>query len=581
MRIGHLILISALLVVTPSAVFAEEATLRRPVAMVLSQNGEQLFTANRDSGTVSIIETASVSVRNEIPVGGRLTDIVCVSDNQLLVLDEHNHQLIHLTRDKTGWHVPSRQHVAQYPVRIVVAGDSRHGYISSLWSRTISKFEWVAENSFQSRITDTIQVPFEPRELILANDDETLIVASAFDAQLAVIRTRDLTLSSLKDIPGHNVGGIAIDNTSEQLLIAQQELNPLAHSSRDDVHWGNMMSNVLVSIPLGELCDRANEVVTRQVTQLGEPGAAAADPGRMRIDTDGKIAILFSGVDEVAVADAAKPAAMARVSVGKRPVSAATLPDGRLLVANMFSDSISIIDRQKAEPVGQISLGAQPEMSLAERGEILFFDGRLSHDGWMSCHSCHTDGHSNQQLNDNLSDGSFGAAKRVLSLLGVADTQPWAWNGEVMTLEEQVASSIEKTMRGSTPDEQQIAAIVCYIKTLSPPTLMRTNTDIRQQNIKRGRSLFGSLGCANCHTPPAYTTAKSYNIGLFDEVGNDRFNPPSLRGVANRRLFFHDGRAKSLKEVFTKHKHQLTDDLAEKDLNSLIDFLVTLNMQSS
>ena len=48
----------------------------------------------------------------------------------------------------------------------------------------------------------------------------------------------------------------------------------------------------------------------------------------------------------------------------------------------------------------------------------------------MSCHSCHTDGHTNGQLNDNLSDfKTFGAPKRVLSLLGKRDTMPLAWNG--------------------------------------------------------------------------------------------------------------------------------------------------------
>ena len=52
-------------------------------------------------------------------------------------------------------------------------------------------------------------------------------------------------------------------------------------------------------------------------------------------------------------------------------------------------------------------------MTAADRGERLFFDGRLSHDGWLSCQSCHTDGHTNNALADTLGDGSFGAAKRL------------------------------------------------------------------------------------------------------------------------------------------------------------------------
>ena len=37
----------------------------------------------------------------------------------------------------------------------------------------------------------------------------------------------------------------------------------------------------------------------------------------------------------------------------------------------------------------------------------------------MSCHSCHTDGHTSGRLADTLGDDTFGTPKRVLSLLGL------------------------------------------------------------------------------------------------------------------------------------------------------------------
>ena len=57
----------------------------------------------------------------------------------------------------------------------------------------------------------------------------------------------------------------------------------------------------------------------------------------------------------------------------------------------------------------------------------------------------------NGRLNDNLTDGSFGTPKRVLSLLGVKDTGPWAWNGHMKDLETQVRTSLKSTMQGPTP----------------------------------------------------------------------------------------------------------------------------------
>ena len=71
--------------------------------------------------------------------------------------------------------------------------------------------------------------------------------------------------------------------------------------------------------------------------------------------------------------------------------------------------TISVVEPDPGRRVAVFSLGPRPELSLLERGERLFYDARLSHDGWMSCHSCHTDGHSNGHLNDNLSVSSLAA----------------------------------------------------------------------------------------------------------------------------------------------------------------------------
>src|SRR4029078_11970428 len=109
-------------------------------------------------------------------------------------------------------------------------------------------------------------------------------------------------------------------------------------------------------------------------------------------------------------------------------------------------------------------------LTLAQRGELLFYDARLSHDGWLSCHSCHTDGHANGQKNDNFSDRSFGAAKRVLSLLGVADTLPLAWNGQGPRLERQIHNSVQSTMqREDALAGEDVTALAAFLKSLALP----------------------------------------------------------------------------------------------------------------
>jgi cytochrome c peroxidase len=73
--------------------------------------------------------------------------------------------------------------------------------------------------------------------------------------------------------------------------------------------------------------------------------------------------------------------------------------------------------------------------------------------------------------------------------------------------------------------------------------------------------------------PPEYTSKRTYEVGLSDQAGNVRFNPPSLRGVNQGGPYFHDNRAQTLEEVFTRYRHQLQGELSENDLKALLAFL--------
>ncbi len=96
----------------------------------------------------------------------------------------------------------------------------------------------------------------------------------------------------------------------------------------------------------------------------------------------------------------------------------------RAYVANTLDDTISVFDLKSGKRLALIPLGPRHDPSLEERGERLFYDARLSRGGWMSCHSCHTDGHSNGLNVDTIGDGGYGAPKRVPSLLGTSQSGP-------------------------------------------------------------------------------------------------------------------------------------------------------------
>jgi YVTN family beta-propeller protein len=560
---------------------AMPAQLRRPVALVLADKGKWLFVANQRSGSISVLDTGSLRTVAEVGAGRQLADLVRTPDERhLLAVDEAADQLLLLARRGSGLEILDRVGVSPGPVSVQVAGDGSRCFVASLWSRrlTIVELASIAEAPTKLRVAKTLALPFAPRKQLLVHKDTKLIVADSFGGRLAVVDVGRGEVEEIRTLPAHNIRGLALNPAGDKLLVAHQVLNSLAQTTFDDVHWGNLMTNNLRSLALNRvLTSEVDLLQGSYLAQLGEAKNGAGDPAGIAIGAEGKVVVTLGGLGEISWGTE-RDDSRRRLSVGRRPTAVVTSPDGRrAYVANTFADSISVVDLQLGRVEAEVTLGPQRELSLEERGELLFYDARLAHDGWFSCHSCHTDGHTNGLLNDNLGDNSFGAPKRVLSLLGVRDTGPWAWNGSIGDLESQIRKSIETTLRGPKPSEAQVQALTAYLRTLSPPpSAARLTGEVDEKAVRRGREVFQQQACGNCHAPPEYTSPKTYNVGLTDEVGNKSFNPPSLRGVSQGGPFFHDNRARSLEEVFTRYQHQLKGELSKQELDDLLAFLRSL-----
>jgi YVTN family beta-propeller protein len=575
---------------TPQSV----ARLRHPVALALAEHGTLLLVANQRSGTVSVIDLKTRRVAAEVPIGKTLTDLVAVpgkAKDEFLVTDEATHKL-HLIRQRgSELTVAESLLVSPFPVNVRCDAAGKRCFVASLWSHkvTIVDLDRSPDGSLHLKTADVMPLSFAPRLEIVSPDGANLIVADAFGGQLAVIDVAARRFVAAKTLPAHNIRGLAWSADGRQLVVSHQTLSPLAYTDAADAHWGSIVSNVLRSLDRDALENPNKDILANsQLFQLGDVGNGAADPASVVVTNDGTVYVALAGVGEVAAGRLAPgpfprhDTDFHRLPVGVRPTALATSGDGsQLYVADTFGNAISVIKWNEyhsiiGDPV-RVSLGPEPPLSLADRGERLFFDARLSHDHWMSCHSCHTDGHSSDQLSDTLGDGSFGAPKRIPPLGGVADTGPWAWNGSMPDLAGQVQKSVQTTMHGKTISAEQVRDLTAYLKTLPPaPPLDVPSDAAAKAAVERGRVLFMRHGCNHCHSPPTYTSSKTFDVGLQDELGNRRFNPPSLRGVGQRSAFFHDGRAEMLGTVFGKFHHPGKTSLSAREDADLLAFLRSL-----
>src|SRR5262245_47400678 len=213
-----------------------------------------------------------------------------------------------------------------------------------------------------------------------------------------------------------------------------------------------LIGNHLRVIRVDDLLATGNDSMLHErsrLIRLGTDSDGAGDPTGVALLPDGGTVVALGGVGEVAIRPSREPQ-FVRTTVGRRPTALALNPDGEtVFVADTLDDTISAVGIYSGARRAIIPLGPRPEPDLIDRGERLFYDAKLSHDGWLSCHSCHTDGHTNGRLSDTLGDGSYGAPKRIPSLLGVATTGPWSWTRKILRLEKQVRKSIATTLNGN------------------------------------------------------------------------------------------------------------------------------------
>lgn len=553
----------------------DEPQFSRPIKV--EAVGDIAYVANATNGSISLIDVGAKKATATHKIATSLSDLVAVPQTDTLIaVDARAGKLLTIDSSE-GVPAVTGSLLVNRPSRVAVNSTGTVCAVTRQWDTRVSLV-----GLKPLKVLHEIELDFEPLE-VLSLASGRFLIADAFGGELA-IASPDGEVRQTHSIQGHNIRGLL--EVENEVLISHQRLSQIARTDFSDVHWGTLMQNVLTRLKIEELGSTA---ARSRTVAIGDVEEGSADPGALTQLPDGRIAAVIRGADQLLVSPVPdnrghfRFAEGLRMETGKRPVGVALSGDGQtLLVANAFGNSVSVIPvpalpdpewdgRLSDDPTRQTTVigGRSQELTPTERGEQAFFSAKLSHDRWLSCNSCHVDGHTNGLRADTLGDDSFGAAKLIPSLLGVADTSPWGWSGNFDVLENQIDKSIRTTMHGEV-DEQTVADIGVFLRTLQPPA-----TEVKP-DIVNGRQVFTSSGCKSCHEPDQYTSGKVVDVGFTDSTGQKLFNPPSLRAIRHRRSFFHDGRAKTLDAALQLHLSSMKKDISDVDRAALKSYLLSL-----
>lgn len=575
--IPRLLLALALLATAPQA-----DRDRSPHDVALSPDGRWALTANAGSDTVSLVDLEEGKVAAELPVGKRPFSVAWRGEAAVV----------------TNWLSDSLTILHVAPPRIAVGaslpvGDEPRGVVLGAGRAYVALAgeDAVTAIDLESRkAVARVPVGKEPWHLALTPDGKRLAVSCARSQDVRVFDAGSFEPLYRVAMRGHNLRRLALAPDGSVAYVCNIAERGLS-TTKENIDRGWVVASRLSRVPL-------TEEGPREAISLDPRGRAVADVDGIAVSPDGTaLAIAAGGTHELLILRLPLPFVafggpgdhidrdllkdtrrFRRVALGGRPVAVAFSPDGRtLVVANSLANALQLVDFEKGALTKTIPLGGPAEPSLARRGEAIFYDAARSFNQWYSCHTCHVDGHTNGSTFDTQNDGKYGNLKKTLSLRGVTKTGPWTWHGWQTDFRAAIAHSMKTTMQGPDPSPEDVEALTAFLATLdfAPPAGSRNEAALR------GEALFKARGCGTCHKPPEYTSDEVFVVGL--ESRDDAykgFNPPSLRGVTTRGPWLHDGRARTLEELFQKHHRplKLTEepDFTAEELKDLLAFLRSL-----
>ena len=311
----------------------------------------------------------------------------------------------------------------------------------------------------------------------------------------------------------------------------------------------------------------------------------------------------------------------------------------------LFTVTLVVVAAAQMVPMGRgrgghgMMMGTLPQTMASESnpvtpakvdlGRMLFYDGRLSRDGTVSCNSCHdlaNYGVDGQQF--SLGVGGQKGGRNSPTVYNAAGQVLQFWDGRAATVEEQakgpVLNPVEMAMASPGEVEGALRSIPAYVaafekafpgqrqpvtfenialaigafeRGLVTPSrwdrfLSGDTTAISSYEFA-GHRQFMHAGCASCHNGPLVGGGSLQKLGVMrpwpvvsdagreavTKAETDRmvFKVPLLRNVAKTAPYFHDGSVGKLDDAVRRMgEYQLGAQLNPDEVRQIVAWLNTL-----
>ena len=574
-KIFQMVTVLAAYFVLTNTVLAADRT-----SSILLLDDSTIVVANSHSHTISFVDlNDQANGTIEIGVGKSPQTLAYDSalDRLWVTNQAENTLTIISVPDKS---VEGQIETAQSPFGVVF--DDSVAYITNQKSNLIQVFDL---NNFT--LIASIPVNNSPRGMSLSKNKNTLFVTHFSSGEISVIDTTDLSV--IKTISLGSRAGLTQAFVIDEVEAVAYVPNTMRNSDNQNLVFDNTVFPFVSIIDLNELIHLRGDRIALDIIDkpVGMPLEAALQNSILYVAN--------AASNDLTIIDLKSKKALAHVEVGSFPTGIdISESGGEIYIHNSLDGTISVMDTDSFIVGSVIESTVIPVSSAVLNGQKLFHssdDTRMSKDQWIACATCHFGGEA-----DNVNWFFPDGLRNTPSLLGVTDTGPFHWSGNLDEIQD-VEDTIRKlqggtglvfgssnclpscdTVEKNAGRSSDLDDITAYLGSLKFSTAyQKSNNTNEVDSISRGRELFfdKNVGCSDCHKPPFYMDNKNHMMPQVNSTSKS-LNTPSLMRLSISSPYLHDGSARTLPEVLTaaplNSVHGVQESLTSQQLTDLIAF---------